>query len=197
MDKFDGVYTIEKMLISSTEKFVDPVHIIPIQMLSLVYASSLNASMCASLLKVPSLMLAPWSEMHLMWQCSLIYVFFFCLLPWSKFETDLSVNHEINLVWPKHSLALRDTEYYCIVTKSYCNVKKCGVLRYWVLLQKATYYFEGRQTVTLHIEEQFLKFRLYYKIKAGRRTCDLLASYPGSRWAGERESLVSTVCTCA
>ena len=66
MDKFDGVYTIEKMLISSTEKFVDPVHIIPIQMLSLVYASSLNASMCASLLKVLSLMLAPWSEMHLM-----------------------------------------------------------------------------------------------------------------------------------
>ena len=24
-----------------------------------------------------------------------------------------------------------------------------------------------------------------------------LASYPGSRWAGERESLVSTVCACA
>ena len=28
-------------------------------------------------------------------------------------------------------------------------------------------------------------------------TYHMLASYPGSRWAGERESLVSTVCTCA
>ena len=26
--------------------------------------------------------------------------FFICLLPWSKFETDLPVNREINLVWP-------------------------------------------------------------------------------------------------
>ena len=30
MDEFDSVYNIEKIQISSTEKFVDPVHIVPV-----------------------------------------------------------------------------------------------------------------------------------------------------------------------
>ena len=30
MDKFDGAYNIEKIQISSTKKFVDPVHIVPV-----------------------------------------------------------------------------------------------------------------------------------------------------------------------